>query len=103
MRIGATGELVHPGDTLTYLITTAEPAYVTVLGRDAAGRVTIYVPTARVAPGRDVQLPLATLFDDTLGREELVAVFCPDATAVTSTGDPPAGCTLDRLTIEKVP
>lgn len=102
MRAGATGEVVHPGDTLSYLVTTAEPAYVTVLGRDAAGRVTTYVPPARVA-GRDVELPIATLLDGTLGREEIVAVFCAGTMAVPSIDDPPAGCTVDRLRIEKVP
>lgn len=114
MRVGQVGEVVHPGDTLTYLVTTKEPAYVTVLGRDAAGRVTTYVPTARVAAGRDVQLPVATLLDGSLGREELAAVFCAEATPGATSGSTPvgapgewlvapAGCTLDRLTIEKAP
>jgi Domain of unknown function (DUF4384) len=103
MRIGATGEVVHPGDTLTYLVTMRAPGYVTVFGRDAAGRVAIYVPTARVAAGRDVELPIATRLDATLGREEIAAVFCAEALAVASADDPPAGCTVDRLAIEKAP
>jgi len=102
-RVGATGERVHPGDTLTYLVTTAEPVYVTVLGRDAAGRVTAYVPTDRVAGGRDVQLPVATLLDDTLGREDIIAVFCARPMEIVSLNEPPAGCALDRLVIEKQP
>ncbi|HEX8113700.1 MAG TPA: DUF4384 domain-containing protein, partial [Kofleriaceae bacterium] len=96
-------EVVHPGDTLSYLVTTAEPAYVTVLGRDAAGRVTTYVPAAPVAAGRDVELPIATLLDGTLGREDIVAVFCAGAMPFPSIDDPPAGCTVDRLAIEKTP
>lgn len=107
MRLGAAGEVVHPGDTLSYLVTTDAPAYVTVLGRDAAGRVTTYVATARVAAGRDVELPVATVLDGSLGREDIVAVFCRDAVPVASLAvspdAPPAGCTLDRLPIEKAP
>jgi hypothetical protein len=102
-RVGAPGEVVHPGDTLSYLVTTAEPAYVTVLGRDAVGRVTTYVPSAPVRAGRDVELPTATLLDGTLGREDIVAVFCSEAVMVTSAHEAPAGCTLDRLVIEKAP
>lgn len=107
MRLGAAGERVHPGDTLSYLVTTADAAYVTVLGRDAAGRVTTYVAMDRVAAGRDVELPVATVLDGSLGREEIVAVFCREATPVASPAAwlaaPPAGCTLDRLPIEKAP
>jgi hypothetical protein len=103
MRVGEAGEVVHPGDTLTYLVTTAEPAYVTVLGRDAAGRITSYVPAQQVRAGRDVELPIATLLDDALGREDIVAVFCAGDAPVRSIDEPPAGCMLDRLTIEKVP
>ncbi|HEV7554218.1 MAG TPA: hypothetical protein VGO00_02120, partial [Kofleriaceae bacterium] len=33
----------RPGDTLTYLVTTMEPSYVAVLGRDASQRITTYV------------------------------------------------------------
>lgn len=103
MRVGAIGEVVHPGDTLSYLVTARAPGYVTVLGRDAAGRVATYVPTTRVVAGRDVELPIATRLDATLGREEIVAVFCAEAIAIASVEDPPAGCTIDRLAIEKAP
>src|SRR5204862_5881114 len=66
MRRGGPGERVHPGDTLSYVVTTTEPAYVAVVGRDAAGGVTTYVPPERIAAGRDVQLSLATVLDGTL-------------------------------------
>jgi hypothetical protein len=107
MHPGGPGELVRFGDTLSYVVTTAEPAYVAVASRDGAGRVSIYVPAEHVAPGRDVQLSLATRLDATLGTEHLAAVFCtaPIANAVVIGAldrDPP-GCTVDRLTIEKVP
>jgi hypothetical protein len=104
---GGPGELVHRGDTLSYVVTTAEPAYVAVASRDGAGRVSIYVPSEHVAAGRDIQLSLATVLDATLGTEQLVAVFCaaPIADAVVTSAldrDPPS-CTVDRLMIEKVP
>jgi anti-sigma factor RsiW len=103
MRVGATGEAVRPGDTLQYLVTTEDAAYVTVLGRDAAGRLTTYVPTDRVAAGHNVQLPVATRLDGSLGREEVVAVFCPEDTPIGSLRALPEGCTIDRLAIEKLP
>jgi hypothetical protein len=99
-RLGATGEVVHPGDTLSYLVTTAAPAYVTVLGEDAAGRVTVYVAAERVPAGRDLPLAVATRLDAALGREALIAVFCP--TPVVVARDAPAGCTVDRLSLDKV-
>lgn len=107
MQRGGPGEITHPGDTLSYVVTTPEPAYVAVASRDGAGRVTIYVPFERVAAGRDLQLSLATRLDATLGREQLVAVFCrePLATALLRDAvdhDPP-GCVVDRFDIEKVP
>jgi hypothetical protein len=101
------GDLAHPGDTLSYVVTTPEPAFVAVASRDAAGAVTIYVPFEPVAAGRDVQLSLATRLDATLGHEKLVAVFCPAPVAEALVRDAidrdPPGCTVDRLTIEKVP
>lgn len=107
MHRAGPGEVVHPGDTLSYVVTTGEPAYVAVASRDGAGRVTIYVPFERVTAGRDLQLSLATVLDATLGPEQLVAVFCsaPIAGALVRSaidGRDPPGCTVDRLAIEKV-
>jgi hypothetical protein len=107
MQRGGPGELTRPGDTLSYVVTTPEPAYVAVASRDGAGRITIYVPFEYVAAGRDIQLSVATVLDATLGRERLVAVFCPEPIAAALLHDAvdrdPPGCTVDRLAIEKVP
>ena len=106
MQRGGPGEHVHPGDTLSYVVTTAEPAYVAVLSRDAAGHITTYVSPERVPAGRDLQLSLATVLDDTLGIEQLHGVFCAEPVAMTALRDAPdrapAGCTVDRIDIEKV-
>ena len=97
----------HPGDTLAYLVTTTEPSYVAVLGRDANQRITTYVSPTLVAAGRDSELPIATHLDATLGHEQVLAVFCaaPVAIAVLvdSVDHPPDGCTVDRVDLEKVP
>jgi len=107
MQRGGPGEPVHRGDTLSYVVTTPEPAYVAVASRDATGRVSIYVRSEHVAAGRDVQLSLATRLDETLGAEQLVAVFCAEpivaGVIIAALDRDPPGCTVDRLTIEKVP
>jgi hypothetical protein len=112
MFVGGPGERVRPGDTLSYLVSAAQPSYVAVLSRDAAGRIAPYFPLGDraqwVPAGRDVQLPIATRLDDRLGSERLAAVFCdrPLALAALTTavdGAPPEGCTVDRVDLEKVP
>lgn len=113
-RIGAPGEVVHPGDTLVFAISTPRPTHVAVLGRDAYGRVSTYFPAGRAgstaAPlgaGADQSLPLATVLDESLGAEQLIAVFCerpePVAALRGALQVPPPGCTFDVFAIEKVP
>jgi len=116
MRIASAGERVHPGDTVSFLVTSARPTYVAVLSRDGAGRLSVYFPsderTTRVVAGREVQLPRATVLDDTLGIEQLYGVFCDapvavDTLRVALTAGPtepllPAGCVVDAAILEKV-
>jgi hypothetical protein len=80
--------------------------------RDAAGRVAPYFPLGDraqwVPAGRDVQLPIATRLDGSLGRERLAGVFCDRPVALAELaaavdGAPPEGCTVDRVDVEKVP
>ncbi len=117
MEIAGAGDRVHPGDTVSFLVTSAQPTYVAVLSRDGAGRPSVYFPAGpraeRVAAGRDVQLPRATVLDDTLGREQLYAVFCEAPVAVAALQGAladgtleralPEGCAVDVVAIEKVP
>jgi len=112
MRIAGAGERVHPGDTVSFLVTSAQPVYVAVISRDGAGHTSVYFPpgerAAPVAAGRDVQLPRATVLDDTLGPEQLSGVFCDAPIAVAAlqgalaAGALPAGCVVDVVAIEKV-
>ena len=113
MRTGGPGERVHPGDTLAFAVSTPRPAYVAVLGREPGGRTTVYFPAgpagaraARIEAGLEQQLPLATVLDDTLGAELLIAAFCDRPISLdelrTATVMPPPGCTVDTAAIEKL-
>jgi hypothetical protein len=78
-----------------------------VVSRDDAGRIATYVPAERVPAGRDHQLSVATVLDGSLGVEQLAAVFCAAPIAPAALRDAfdrdPAGCTVDRADIEKLP
>jgi hypothetical protein len=115
-RVGGPGEQVRPGDTLTYEVTVWRRTYLAILSRDAAGRATVYYPggdsAEPVGPGRQLDLPLATVLDGTLGPERLHGLFCdrpvalePLRRALAASGElsVPSGCTLQTVAIEKVP
>jgi hypothetical protein len=80
------------------------------VGLDARGAASVYFPIAggadTVQAGTDVELPRATLLDDTLGPETVAAFFCErpvDLTAVRARPrSTPPGCTVDRLDWMKV-
>lgn len=117
VRRGTDGEVVAPGDTLRFAVTAAADRWVAVLSRDGGGTASLYVPAGgpgtpmiAVTAGRDVPLPEGLELDGVLGREDLVGVFCdrPVPTGdllrdlkATGAVHPPAGCAIDRLTIEK--
>lgn len=111
-RIGAPGETVHPGDTLTFTVSAAAPTHVAILSRDGAGKASVYHPEIAVAAGRGTLLPTATLLDGTLGSERIVAVICdaaveaePLRAALAARGELPPlpeGCHAETVTIEKV-
>jgi hypothetical protein len=114
---------VHPGDSLRFELASAEPGFAAVLGVDAAGAVTPYVPACgalrSLAGGPPVALDETIVADDTLGTERLVAVVCrepmPVAELVSSasralaaaSGDPTRvsnlhpGCAEARFDIQK--
>jgi hypothetical protein len=123
VRRGAPGERVSPGDRVRFTATPADPArpgHLAIVGVDAARAATVYFPAGGVPDdvpgGADVELPRATLLDDTLGPEAVYAFFCarplaPDAlegarAALAAHPDAPApelpGCTVDRLDWVKV-
>ncbi len=107
------GEPLHPGDRVQLRLSSpADGAgYVVVVGVEASGRTSVYFPagaTAAALPaGRDVPLPHAIELDDTLGREQIVALRCPRPIAVADVlgerGAPSdAGCARVSYTIEKI-
>jgi hypothetical protein len=73
-------EVVHPGESLRFELTTAESGYVGVIGLDAAGVTTVYAPAqgtmTSVTKGSPAALPDTIVMDETLGTERLVAVVC---------------------------
>jgi hypothetical protein len=104
---------VHPGDTLQVAVTSSTDVFVAVVSQDGAGQVSTYVAAddgalVRVAGGRNVPLPRATVLDDVLGPET-VAVFLCDAPGVRAAslatlvvaGAPPSGCVVERHRLDK--
>jgi len=110
-RVGAPGEIVHPGDTLTFTVSAPAATHVAILSRDGAGKASVYHPEVAVVAGRGTLLPTATVLDETLGTERIVAVFCEGAIDVEplrlslARGEPsaaPEGCHAETVTIEKL-
>jgi hypothetical protein len=73
------GTALHPDDALRFVLTTAEPSYVAVVGADAGGHVSIYYRSVDVAAAGTHELPGSIILDETLGPERLVALACPEA------------------------
>ena len=107
---GLDGQSVRPGDQLRFVITTAEPRHVAILGQDSSGQAYVYHPklgrSAPVGAVRELALPSSVELDDLLGSETIWAVFCdapfdPDRLkAELGRHQPltaPEGCTLDTL------
>lgn len=79
VRLGQ-GEAVAPRDSLRFEVASARSGFVAVLGLDAAGRASAYIPASgpmvRLERGSPVVLPGSIVADDTLGPERIVAVVC---------------------------
>jgi hypothetical protein len=105
--------LVHPGDTLQVAVTSSVDVFVAVVSQDGAGQVSTYVAAedgglVRVAAGRNVPLPRATVLDEVPGLETVAVVLCdvPGAQAAALAalvvhGAPPAGCLVERHRLHK--
>jgi hypothetical protein len=112
---GMPGQRVFPGDQLRFVVTMREAAHVAVLSRDGAGKASVYFPTTgthaqRLAESAARPLDGAIELDDTLGRERILGVFCPESfeleplrRALEAQAElrPPAGCALDELDVTK--
>jgi hypothetical protein len=115
---GRSGDSTHPGDAVRFTYTAFTPGYLMVVSRDGSGHVSAYYPdageAAPVGAAEGELLPGSIILDDVLGREVVYGILCaapvPVARAVEaverSADDPSlsiAGCTTDRLILEKSP
>ncbi|MFZ5472252.1 MAG: hypothetical protein ACOZIN_22700 [Myxococcota bacterium] len=80
------GAEVKPGDRLRFEVRAGGAGYVAVLGRDARGQVSVYLPfDGREAVPYDPKAPMldqAIELDGTLGQEELFAFYSPQPFAL---------------------
>jgi hypothetical protein len=72
---------VAPGEQIRFEVTSARPGFLGIVGLDSAGAVTPYVASGqrlrKLGPGRQL-LDGSILLDETLGAEQLIAVWCKD-------------------------
>lgn len=114
------GDVVHPGERMGFRVRTRELGYLLVLGRDDSGNRYVCYPGGDVAAAAAVPvpespepqvLPLAMRFDDVLGSEHIMAVFCPGPFSAGDLGDGglgsvdmrAEGCITYELTLLKRP
>jgi len=79
---GEPAAVVHPHDAVRFVYSADNAYYLAIFGADTHG-VGVYFPNGRtaqkVAAGQDVALDFSVELDDTLGRERVTALFCPEA------------------------
>ena len=112
----ATGDVVHPGDSLQAGYTSARAGFGAVLSRDGAGEATSYVPfggdhLVALPAGTERSFPGSTVLDATPGEEHVAIVWCdadhplaPLVEELRATGalaDRP-GCTIRVVVVAKV-
>jgi hypothetical protein len=110
----ATGDRVHPGDSLQAAYTATRDGFGAVLARDGSGAAAAYVPAkgdAMVAlpPGTLRSYPGSTILDDVAGAQAVVVVWCEAAHPIapllaelraTGAVTAPSGCTVERVELE---
>lgn len=78
---GQSSDAVHPGDALRFVYSADQAYFLAIFSADAHG-VGVYFPSGpkaeRVAAGQEVALDFSVALDDTLGREKVTALFCPE-------------------------
>ena len=78
---GERATLVYPRDAVRFFYSADRAYYLAIFSANARG-VAVYFPTGRtaqhVSAGRDVELDVNVELDDTLGRERVTALFCPE-------------------------
>jgi len=104
VRRGALTDTVMPGDRLQLVTSATEPGWFAAISDDALGVRSVYVPLVHIEAGRERSVPGAVELDAVLGRETVTGVFCagPFEPQHIDLAAPPAGCTIDRFTLDKV-
>jgi hypothetical protein len=73
--------VVHPRDAVRFVYSVDRAYYLAIFSADAHG-VGVYFPSTRsaqlITAGQDVALDFSVQLDDTLGRERVTALFCPE-------------------------
>ncbi|MGZ3442151.1 MAG: hypothetical protein ACXVDD_21680 [Polyangia bacterium] len=76
----APGKRVRAGDAVRFVVSTARPGHLVILGLDAAGKVSVYVADGAnphpIVRGAHQPMPGSIILDDTPGAERLVALEC---------------------------
>ena len=113
----SSGDRVRAGDYLQVAYSAKRDGFGAVLSRDGAGTTSVYVPAGGSAmvplpASIDAAYPASTILDDTLGVENVVALWCdvplglaPLVAELGATGDiaAPHGCIARRVTFTKEP
>lgn len=93
VRVGATGETVHPGDAIQLRYTSPQAAHLVVVSMDNAGAVTAFYDdrgrSLGVQPGVAQLLDGSVVLDDALGPERVIGCFSDtplDTDAVVAAG-----------------
>jgi hypothetical protein len=114
VSVGQPGARLSAGDLLRFTVSAPEARYVTVLGREQSGAVSVYYPAGanaqRIPAGRETVLDSSVRLDGSVGQERLLGVFCDRAVEVAelrrrvSAGEPPpSGCFVDATEVFKEP
>jgi hypothetical protein len=116
VRSGSSGQVVHPGDRLRFVVTTTEPQHVAILSLDAAGAASVYYPSTAISRAfglvRNQPVETGVELDATLGRERLWGIFCDEPFDVEPLRQalegqaklpPLPGCAVDELSLTKEP
>ena len=114
----AAGAVIHPGDRVGFRVMNRTPGYILIINLDASGAIfPAYPPGSTEAAHHKATeelrpLEAAISFDDALGTEQVIGLFCPHPFGrddlVVEAGlvlPPPAAgeCEQERVTLEKKP
>ncbi len=75
------GDRLAAGDAIRFRVASPAAGQLVVVGLDATGQVSAYVPPTAIPAGRGDWLDGAIELDDARGAERIVAVLCPESIA----------------------